>query len=73
MLVHPHDCSECTQIPVNLLAHVGLLDLDGNPLVGPIGGLEFGTMNLGDAGARCSLLFENFEYAVRTGWRATKL
>ena len=55
VLVHPHDCGKCTKISLHLLAHVGLLYLDCDPLFRPIIGFEPCTMHLGDACARCGL------------------
>lgn len=36
MLVDPHHCGERAEVPLDLLAHVGLLNLDSDPLVGPV-------------------------------------
>lgn len=73
MLIHPHDNSERAKVPFDLLAHVRLLDLDGDPVVRTVRGLKLGAVDLGYAGTRRRLLLEDLEYAIRASWETTEL
>ena len=73
VLVHPHDDAERAEVPLYLLAHVRLLDLDGDPLLRAVVRPKLGAVHLGDACARGGFLLEDLENAIRARRRTAEL
>lgn len=73
ILVHPHDGTECPEIPFDLLPDVWFLDFDSDPLFRAVRGLQLRAMHLCNTSARGCLLFEHLEHPIGSRRRAPEL
>ena len=73
VLVDPHNRTECTEVPLDLLGHVWFLDFDSYPLFRAVFCLKFGAVYLGDTCTRGRLLLEDLENTVRSCRWTSKL